>query len=385
MAGGMKSFSDIACLGIENLVCYEPGRPVEEVARELGFDDASEITKLASNENSLGPSPEAVAAMRRSAVQMHRYPDGGSYYLRQALAGRLKVEPSCVLPVNGSNEALELLAHVFLGGGKSIVMAEYAFVVYRLISAMFGAGVISVPMKKFTHDVEAMLAAVEENTRVVFVGNPNNPTGTAIYGEDIDRLVEGVPDGVIVCFDEAYVELLPEEKQPDTLRYVREGRKVVILRTFSKSYGLAGLRIGYAVAAKECIDLLERVRQPFNVNAMALAAALAALEDEAHIRRTRNMVTCGLEYLEKGFTDLGLPFIPSCANFVLVETAGVSREFTGRKVFEALQREGIIVRPMDVYGLPGYLRITVGTEAENARLIGALRRILKETGDDNCD
>ncbi|MFC1462551.1 histidinol-phosphate transaminase [Verrucomicrobiota bacterium] len=372
----MKTFSDIANEGIGKLATYEPGRPIEEVARELGIEDPASIVKLASNENALGTSPKAVAAMREAATEMYRYPDGGAYYLKQALADRLELEPAQLLHVNGSNEALELLAHVFLGPGANVVVAEYAFIVYRLIAASSRADVVSVPMREFTHDLPAMLDAITPDTRIVFVSNPNNPTGTMVDGAAIERFMDSVPDYVVTCFDEAYIELLPSEMQPDTLRYVREGRKVVVTRTFSKTFGLAGLRIGYVAAPGECISLLNRVRQPFNVNAMAMVAAIAALGDTDHVKRTVAMVREGLAYLEKEFEGMGLPYVPAVANFMLVETGAVAPHLPGRRIFEALQRKGLIVRAMDGYGLPQHVRVTVGTKDENERLVRALREVV---------
>ncbi len=366
----MNLFESLAKPWVAALPIYEPGRPIEEVAREMGLDP-DEVVKLASNENALGPSPLAVAAMCAAAASMHRYPDGGAFYLRGALAEHLRVDASSILPGNGSNELLELLGHAFLGPGTGIVMADKAFVVYRLIAALVQAETVAVPMRDLTHDLDAMAAAVTDRTRIVFVGNPNNPTGTMVGQADIDRFMSRVPPSVIVCFDEAYVELLPPERQPDTLRYVRAGRPVIVLRTFSKTYGLAGLRLGYAVAPPECIRLLDRVRQPFNVNAMSMAAALAALKDVAYVRRTRQLVVDELAFFAQAFRRLGLPYVPSVANFILVEVG------QGRQVFEALQRAGVIVRPMDGYGLPRHVRITVGTRQEDERCIAALERVLR--------
>ena len=363
-------FNNLANKWIAELKTYEPGRPIEEVARELGFKDAGAIVKLASNENALGPSPLAVKAMRSGATQMHRYPDGSAYYLKEALAEKLGISPDTILAVNGSNEAIELLGHVFLGAGRGIVMADQAFIVYELIARMFDASVVRVPMKDFTHDLDAILKSIKKNTKLVFVSNPNNPTSTMVSEAQLDRFMKKVPPHVVVCIDEAYLELLPPAMQPNTLKYVKAGKRVVLMRTFSKTYGLAGLRLGYVIAPKECIQLLERVRQPFNVNAMAMAAALAALEDEAYLTRTRRMIRDGLAYFEKEFDRMGLPFVPAVANFMLVEVG------EGRKVFEKLMKKGVIVRPMDVYGLPGYVRITVGTRKENEICIRALESVL---------
>jgi histidinol-phosphate aminotransferase len=357
----------VAGLGI-----YEPGRPIEEVARELGFASAADIIKLASNENALGPSPKAVQAMRKAARQMHLYPDGGAFYLVQALAKKLQVDPGQIIVGCGSNELLEFVGHVFLDANSTIVMADRAFVVYKLIAAMFQAKTITVPMVDYTHDLDAMLAAIRPDTRLVFIANPNNPTGTMVSGAAIDAFMRKVPEHVVVVFDEAYVELLPVDQQPDVLKYVRQGRNVIVMRTFSKTYGLAGLRIGYGIAPAECIQLMHRIRQPFNSTAMAQIAAVAALDDDAYVEKTRAMMRDGLAQLQGAFEKMGLAYVPSAANFVLVRVG------QGRKVFEALQRAGVIVRPMDPYGLPEHIRITVGTAAENRRCLRALKMVLKQ-------
>jgi histidinol-phosphate aminotransferase len=355
---------------VGSLATYEPGRPIEEVARELGFANAEEIIKIASNENALGPSPLAVAAMRKSVEKMHLYPDGDCFYLRKGIAAKLGVDMDQIIVGNGSNEIIELLGHVFLDRGSNLVMADGAFVVYKLIAAALRAEVLAVPMKDFTHDLDAMLAAITPATKLVFVANPNNPTGTMVDGAAIDRFMARVPDHVVTVFDEAYVELLAPEQQPDTLRYVREGRHVYVLRTFSKTYGLAGLRVGYGVAPKEGIELLHRVRQPFNVNAMGQAAALAALDDDFFVEDTRRMVNLGLNYLAAAFERMGLSYVPSVANFILVKTG------KGREVFKALQARKVIVRPMDAYGLPDYIRVTVGRPDENEMFVRALAAVL---------
>ncbi len=366
----MNPFRERANPWVAGLGVYEPGKPIEEVARELGLPDPEAIVKLASNENALGPSPRAVRAMRRAARQMHLYPDGGAFRLRHRLAEILNLRPEELCFGAGSNELIEFIAHVFLGPSSSIVMADRAFVVYKLIAAMFGAETISVPMRDFTHDLDAMRQAIRPDTRLVFVANPNNPTGTMVENDALTRFVESLPDHVVAVLDEAYIELLPPERQPDSLRWVREGRPVIVLRTFSKTYGLAGLRIGYAAAPPEGIRLLERVRQPFNTSAMAQEAALAALDDPRHVERTRRMVRQGLRFFERACRTMNLPYVPSVANFLLVRTG------RGREIFERMQREGVIVRPMDPYGLPDYIRITVGRPAENRRCAEALKKAL---------
>lgn len=355
---------------IHSLATYEPGRPIEEVARELGFASADEIIKIASNENALGPSPRAVEAMREVAGRMHLYPDGDCFYLRQKLAERLKVHMDEILIANGSNEAIELLGHVFLGPGRNIVMSQGAFIIYKLVAAAAQAETIMTPMHDYTHDLKAMLKAITPQTQLVFIANPNNPTGTMVGGAEIDAFMRQVPDHVVVVFDEAYIELLPPHKQPDTLKYVRAGRHVFVLRTFSKTYGLAGLRIGYAVAPKEGISLLHRVRQPFNVNAMAQAAAMAALDDDDFVEQTRKMVAEGLHYLEHAFRQMKLEYVPSVANFILVKVG------QGREVFHELMKRKVIVRPMDGYGMPDHIRVTVGLPHENERFVAALKDVL---------
>lgn len=370
----MPGFNELACPWVGGLGIYEPGRPIEEVARELGFASAGQVIKLASNENALGPSPKAMAAMRASVRRMHLYPDGGAFYLREALARNLHVNPGQLMVGAGSNELIEFIGHIFLDKGVGMVMADRAFVVYKLVADMFRAKTVMVPMKAFTHDLDAMLEAITPETRIVFIANPNNPTGTMVGGAELEAFLHRVPDHVITVIDEAYIELLEPALQPDTMRYVHEGRKVILLRTFSKTYGLAGLRIGYAVAPEECIQLMQRVRQPFNTAAMAQEAAVAALGDEGHVERTRAMVKEGLACFEAAFRKMGLDYVPSVANFILVKVG------RGREVFDAMQRLGVIVRPMDPYRLPEHIRITVGKRPENRRCIRALGTVLQALG-----
>ena len=357
---------------VRELRAYEPGRPLDEVARELGFPDAGELIKLASNENALGPSPLAARAMRRAVRGMHRYPDGSAFLLRRALAERHGLDMAQVLIGHGSNELIAFLGHALLEAGTNIVMADRAFAVYRLVAALYQADVIDVPMRDYTHDLDAMRDAVTPRTRLVFVANPNNPTGTAVDPGALDRFIEDVSPRAPVVVDEAYVELLPAARRPDLLRHVRAGRNVLVLRTFSKAYGLAGLRVGYALGPAEVLEAFNRVRQPFNVNGMGQAAAVAALDDEAHVERTCRMTASGMRALTRAFDRLGLSHVPSEANFVLVRTGA------GRAVFEAMQRRGVIVRPMDAYGLPEHVRITVGRPAENRRCVEALAAVLAE-------
>lgn len=356
--------------GVRGIHPYEPGRPIEDVVRTLGLDPGTEIHKLASNENLLGPSPAAITAVRDAAAELHRYPDGGGTALLEALSGRLGIGPDHLALTHGSNEGIELLGHLFLTPGTNLVMGDPAFVVYRLVAALFDAEAIRVPLRDFTHDLKAMAAAVTDRTRLVFVANPNNPTGTRVGDEEIEALLDAVPDHVAAVLDEAYYEVMPMDNRPNSLRFVREGRPVIVLRTFSKGYGLAGLRIGYAVAPPPIVELFHRVRQPFNVNAAAQAGALAALNDTGFLDQTRVLVEQGRATLEAGFRQLGLPFVPSVANFILVRVGD------GRALFERLQQRGFIVRPMDGYGMPDYVRVTVGTAPQNERFLTALEACL---------
>jgi histidinol-phosphate aminotransferase len=348
---------------------YQPGRPIEEVAREHGIHDPDSIVKIASNENPLGPSPKAVEAMRRAAAQVHRYPDGGAYLLRHKLARRLDVRPEQIVFGNGSNEILEFIAHAFLGPGRSAVMSERAFVIYKMLCVMFDAGAIEVPMQGHTHDLDRMADAVQPETRVVFVSNPNNPTGTMVTRDQVERFLGRVPGDVLVVMDEAYAELVEDPAYPDSVEYAKSGHQVIALRTFSKAYGLAGLRIGYGVASTDCAAILERARQPFNTNAVAQAAAVAALDDDEHVARTREAVRSGLQQLEQGCADLGLEWIPSVANFMMVRVGD------GAAAAASLEKLGVIVRPMAGHAMPEWVRVTVGTHDENAVFLRALREI----------
>lgn len=358
---------------ILNVPVYQPGKPITETARELGFDDVAEITKVASNENELGPSPKALEAMAVAATDMHRYPDGGGFYLKRRLAEKMNVSTEQLILGNGSNELIEFLGHAYLAPGANLVMSECAFIVYRLVSALFNAEADIVPMKNFTHDLDAMLAAITPETRIIAVCNPNNPTGTINPPEQIEAFIENLPDHVLAVFDEAYVDLVPDELQADLLKHIRSGRKnMMVLRTFSKAYGLAGLRIGYGIAHEEVVAMLNHVRQPFNTNAMAQAAALAALDDDAHLAATRKMVFRGMAFFAEKLPAIGsgLEFVPSYGNFILVKTG------RGADVFSELQKRKVIVRPMAGYGLPDWVRVTIGTPEQNEKTISALSEIL---------
>lgn len=346
---------------------YEPGKPIEYVARELGLDPAG-IIKLASNENPFGPSPRAVAAAKQALEQGELYPDGGCFALRQKLAAQYGLGADQFVVGNGSNEIIELLGHAFLQPGDEVVMGAPAFVVYKLVTLLFGAKAIEVPLRDWRHDLAKIAAAITPRTKLVYVCTPNNPTGTANTEEELRAFARALPEHVIGVFDEAYAEFL--ERAPDLRPLIAEGRKVVCLRTFSKIYGLASLRVGYGYASAEVCALLNRVRQPFNVNAIAQAAALAALDDRAFAEKTARENRAGLAQLEQGFRGLGLEIVPSVANFMLVKVGD------GLRIFDALQRRGVIVRPVKSYGLPEWIRVTVGTRDQNERLLAELRPLV---------
>ena len=365
-----KSLEELAHPHVLGLIPYSPGRPMEEVERELGLD---EVIKLASNENPLGPSPLAIQAIREALQGLHRYPHGGCHNLRQRLSQYLGVQPEELCFGNGSNELLELVTRAFLGPGDEAVMGDPAFVVYRSVCQAVGCEIREVPLKDYTHDLYGMLQAVTARTKLVFLGNPNNPTGTCVSPTDLHAFLGALPRNVILVVDEAYREYLPRDLEPDLHTYVRGGRYLLALRTFSKAYGLAGLRIGYGVGPAAMVEILNRVRQPFNVNALAQEAAGAALADEAHLEETLRTTEAGRRSLQARLDEMGVSYTPSVANFILVDV-GVE----GKVVSNALLRKGVIVRSMEGYGLPTHIRITVGTAQENARAIKALTEALDE-------
>ena len=350
---------------------YQPGKPIEYVARELGLNPAG-IIKLASNENPFGPSPRAIEAATRALSQGALYPDGGCYELRRRLAFFHGLGPDQFVVGNGSNELIELLGHVFLGPGDEVVMATPAFVVYKLVTLLFGAKPVEVPLRDWTHDLSAMAAAVTSRTKLVCVCSPNNPTGTANSGEELEAFIRAMPDHVVVVIDEAYAEYL--ENPPDLKPLIREGKHLICLRTFSKIYGLAALRVGYGYGSSELCALLERVRQPFNVNAIGQAAALAALDDDEFAQRCAADNRAGLRTLENALRALNLNFVPSVANFLLVDVGNSDR------AFRVLQSQGLIVRPVGAYGLHSWIRISVGTDAQNLQLIRALDLVIAQQG-----
>jgi len=356
---------------LKTLPSYQPGRPIEEVARELNLP-ANKIIKLASNENPLGPSPLALAAMQNVLANLNLYPDGNAFYLKKKLAEKLGVTPSNLVLGNGSNEIIEFVGHAYFAPGVDVVVSQFCFAIYPLVAKLFGANVVNVPAKNYGHDLPAMLKAITPQTRVVFVANPNNPTGTLAPREEVVRLVNEVTDNVLLVMDEAYIEFLDDAV--DLVPLIRLGvrKNLILMRTFSKIFGLAGLRLGYGIGHPDLIATLEKTRQPFNINSIAQAGALAALNDDEHVRKTRENNARGLDFFQRAFRDMKLEYVPSSANFILVRVG------EGQKVFEAMQRQGVIVRPMGGYLLPEWIRISVGTSKENERGLGALKFALDQ-------
>ncbi|NRO97578.1 histidinol-phosphate transaminase [Paraburkholderia sp. NMBU_R16] len=358
---------------VRQIAPYIAGKPISEVAREFGLDEAR-IVKLASNENPLGMPDAAKTAMARAVEELGRYPDSNAFELKAAISARYGVPADWITLGNGSNDILELAAHAFVEKGQSVVYAQYSFAVYALATQGLGARAIVVPAVEYGHDLDAMLSAIEPDTRLVFIANPNNPTGTFVEGPVLEAFLEKVPKSVVVVLDEAYTEYLPAEKRYDSIEWVRRYPNLLVSRTFSKAYGLAGLRIGLAVAQPPLTDLLNRLRQPFNVNTVAQAAAIAALGDTAFLEKSAALNAAGYRQLTQAFEKLGLEYVPSFGNFVLVRVG--HDDGAGARVNLALLKQGVIVRPVGNYGLPQWLRVTVGLPEENAAFIAALEKAL---------
>ena len=365
----------LAVAGVQGLSPYQPGKPVSALERELGITQA---IKLASNENPLGPSPRAVEAARAALAEAHVYPDGNGFELKAALAERHGVEPGQITLGNGSNEVLELIARTWLAPGRAAVFSAHAFAVYPLVTQAVDAEARVVPAlgadhprQPYGHDLDAMRARVDDSVRVVFVANPNNPTGTWVDAAALEAFVAAMPSTTLVVVDEAYAEYVEEADYPDTTQWVARYPNLIVTRTFSKIQGLAGLRLGYSVSSAAVAELLNRVRQPFNVNAIAQVAGLAALADAKHIERSVRVNREGLAQIATALAQMGLRAIPSVGNFVTFDTG---RE--AGPVYEALLREGVITRPVENYGLPGHLRVTVSTQEDNDRFLNALRKVL---------
>lgn len=363
---------------VAGMTPYKPGKPMEELTRELGITD---IVKLASNENPRGPGESVRAALAAALNGLSRYPDGNGFRLKQALASRLGVDAAQITLGNGSNDVLDLIAAMALTPGAGGIIAEHAFVVYSLAVTVCGGRLVRVPARDYGADLDAMLATVDDSTAVVFLANPNNPTGTWVDESALTRFLDALPEHVWMVLDEAYFEYVALPGYPDGVKLLARYPNLIVTRTFSKIYGLAGLRVGYAVSSARAADLLNRVREPFNVNSLGLVAAEAALADAAYLDETRRLNAEGMAALSAGFDALGLDCIPSAGNFVTLavprrRVRGSADGGSGQAVFEALLHEGVIVRPVAEYGLPDHLRVTVGLPAENARLLDALARVL---------
>src|SRR3990167_3991984 len=358
---------------IDSIVPYEPGRPIEEIQRELGLN---RVIKLASNENPLGPSPKAVRAMRQAIREMHLYPDGAAYYLKERLTKEFSLTPKQLVIGNGSNEIIELLARGFLVDGDQVISSEKTFLVYPLISQVCGATFVTVPMKGYSYDLAGIGKKINGRTKLIFIANPNNPTGTYVSFREVENFLAKVPERVLICFDEAYIDFADAKDFPNALNYIKAGMKNVIsLRTFSKAQGLAGLRIGYGIVSEEISAYLDKVRQPFNVNRMAQIAACSALDDKTFRLKTKRLVSRGKKYLYEQLDKLGLEYVPSQANFVLIDV-----KLDAKKVFQEMLKEGVIVRAMTAYDLASHIRVTIGMREELEEFLRVLELVLKRLG-----
>ncbi|MFI5323629.1 MAG: histidinol-phosphate transaminase [Thermodesulfobacteriota bacterium] len=355
---------------VKDLTPYVPGKPVEELERELGIKGA---IKIASNENPVGPSPLALEAAKNALGDIHRYPDGDAFYLKHRLAQELHVKPEKLIFGNGSNDVLDVAARTFISPGDEAVMGEFAFIVYPIVTKAVGARAVISPMPDYTHNLRDMYSRITAKTRAVFIANPNNPTGTMVRRDELKWFLEKVDEDILVVIDEAYFEYVEDPSYPDSLAYQELGKSLLTVRTFSKIYGLAGLRIGYGVAREEMVSAMHRARHPFNTSSVAQAAALAAIDDREHVKRSRDVNRDGLRYLRDELGALGIPYTPTYTNFILIDL--------GRDpvpLYNALLREGVIVRPVGGYGLKTHLRVTVGLPEENERFVKAMRKVLNK-------
>ncbi|MFW5442969.1 MAG: histidinol-phosphate transaminase [Methylococcaceae bacterium] len=362
------SIVDLAVQGVQQLIPYTPGKPVEELQRELGLEN---IVKLASNENALGTGSKVKLAIQDALTDLCRYPDGNGFALKQALARKLDVSTHQITLGNGSNEILELVARTFLTPGLEVIFSQHAFAVYPLVTQAVGATARVVPALNYGHDLDAMLAQVNNKTRLVFIANPNNPTGTLLTSDALERFLDELPATVICVLDEAYFEFVEAEVRASSIDWLKKHPNLIITRTFSKAYGLAGLRVGYSLSSADIADLLNRVRQPFNNNVLALVAAEAALADEAYLAETISVNKLGMQQLTDAFLELGLQWIPSAGNFVSVDL-----KQPAMPIYQALLHKGVIVRPVANYEMPDFLRISIGTHKENQFFINALKEVL---------
>ncbi|WP_286716682.1 histidinol-phosphate transaminase [Thalassolituus sp. UBA2009] len=370
-------FQQLAVEGVRGLMPYQPGKPIDELARELGLKEA-DIVKLASNENPMGPSPKALAAIQAELADLTRYPDGAGFELKKALCNTLssdayQVAPEQITLGNGSSDILDFITRVFVNDGDEIVVSQHAFAIYELVARMVGARTLAAPAKDFGHDLDAMLALIGDKTRIVFITNPNNPTGTWLTKDELTAFLDKVPERVLVLLDEAYFEYVDEAEYPDGIQLLSRYPNLVVTRTFSKAYGLASLRVGYGISSPQIADLLNRVRPPFNVDSFALAAAAAALSDDDYVAQSVAANKAGMQQLTAAFDALGLSFIPSVGNFIAFR---VPDAMGAMDVYKQLLAKGVIVRPVANYEMPQYLRVSIGTQAENATFINALTAVL---------
>lgn len=365
----MNKFLELALAGVQQLVPYVPGKPVDELQRELGL---SEVVKLASNENPLGTGDKVIAAIQAAMPELTRYPDGSGFALKAALSAKLAVAPSTITLGNGSSEILELVMRTFVSPEHEVVFSQHAFALYPILTQAVGAQARVVPAKNYGHDLQAMLASISDKTRLVFIANPNNPTGTLLGTDELESFISALPMHVLCVLDEAYYEFVAPAVRTESLAWPQRYPNLIVTRTFSKAYGLAGLRIGYGISSDDVADLLNRVRQPFNSNMLALAAAEAALTDADYLAKTLAVNNAGMAQLTSAFAELGLDWIPSSGNFVSVDV-----KQNALSVYEALLFKGIIVRPVANYEMPQHLRISIGTERENTVFITALKQVLQ--------
>jgi histidinol-phosphate aminotransferase len=361
-------FHLLANSSIRNLIPYQPGKPIEEVERELGIKSA---IKLASNENPLGPCPSAILAAQKAMSKMHLYPDGGCYALKQALAEFLHIQPTQLTIGNGSENVLEMIVKSYLTAGSSAVISQYAFLTIPLLIKSYGADIINVPANNFCHDIPKMIEAVRADTRIIFIVNPNNPTGTYVTAAELLLLLNSIPSQVLVVLDEAYHEYIEKNDYPNSLELLKQFPNLIVTRTFSKAYGLAALRLGYAVSSPKIADVLNRARLPFNVNTIATYAAQAALGDQDHIKKSVELNKNGIAQLEAGLKKLEIKFIPSLGNFITIDV-----EKNAVDIYQKLLYQGIIVRPLNAYDMPTFLRVTVGTVEQNDMFLKALQTVL---------
>ncbi len=346
---------------------YKPGKPIEEVKREFGLTN---VYKMASNENALGPSPKAVAAIKKGLLNIHRYPDGNSFYLKKALAKKFKLRLENLIIGNGSDEIIVLALRTFINKGDEVIIADPTFLVYKIAAAIVGAKIVSVPLKAFHYDLDAMKKKITRRTKMIFIANPDNPTGSYVNRTEVEQFLKGLPKDIIVFFDEAYYEYMYAKDYPDSMRYIGRGN-IIVSRSFSKAYGLGGLRIGWAAASKEISGYLNQVREPFNVNMLAQLGAIAALGDKKHVLRSQKLVKEGKKFLYEEFKKMKLFYVPSVTNFILLNVGEGSLQ-----VYDKLMRKGIIVREMSAWGLKNFIRVTIGTNKENRLFVRYLKKFI---------